>query len=212
MQRCRRCGAFTCNLCNIVGSLETRFRASEQEVETLRRAVRAMKDQLEAYYAKPDPSGITIAKPALQEHQEDAMLSCSSQAPEETTREVKQPEVEEGSGQSPQKPQERRSAPKTTMHRGENARLDEHNADRALDTANAGKEQASEACNSEKTGKTGHRTKAESNGAEANGRPHTNTQETKSQEKKKAPSGSAPEVLVNGDGNAPRILGALQRV
>ncbi|KAL3190687.1 hypothetical protein MRX96_002352 [Rhipicephalus microplus] len=106
---------FTCNLCNVVGSLETRLRASDQEVETLGRAVRAMKDQLEAYYAKPDPSGIPIAKPTLEEHQEDAMLSCSSQAPGETTREVKQPEVEEGSGQSPQKPQERRSAPKTTI-------------------------------------------------------------------------------------------------
>ncbi|KAH8028542.1 hypothetical protein HPB51_017668 [Rhipicephalus microplus] len=140
------------------------------------------------------------------------MLSCSSQAPEETTREVKQPEVEEGNGQSPQKPQERRSAPKTTMHRGENARLDGHNADRALDTANGGKEQASEACNSKKTGKTGHRTKAESNGAEANGRPHTNTQKTERQEKRKAPPGSAPEVLVIGDGNAPRIAGALRRI
>ncbi|KAL3214831.1 hypothetical protein MRX96_051415 [Rhipicephalus microplus] len=114
-----------------------------------------MKDQIEAYYAKPDPSGIPIAKPTLQERQEDATLSCSAQAPEDTTREVKQPEVEEGSGQSPQKPQERRSAPETTMHRGENARLDEHNADRALDTANRGKEQASEACDSEKTGKQG---------------------------------------------------------
>ncbi|KAL3190682.1 hypothetical protein MRX96_002347 [Rhipicephalus microplus] len=35
---------------------------------------------------------------------------------------------------------------------------------------------------------------------------------TKRQEKKKAPPGSAPEVLVIGDGNAPRIAGALRRV
>lgn len=105
---------FTCNLCNVVESLETRLRASEQEVETLGRAVRAMKDQLEAYHAKPDPSGNPIAKPTLQEHQ-DAMLSCSSQAAEETTREVRQPEAEEGNGQSLQKPQERSSAPKTTI-------------------------------------------------------------------------------------------------
>ncbi|KAL3178505.1 hypothetical protein MRX96_038401 [Rhipicephalus microplus] len=158
------------------------------------------------------PSSIPIAKPTLQEHQEDAMLSCCFQAPERTTREVKQPKVEEGSGQSPQKPQERRSAPKTTMHRGENARLDEHNANRALDTANGGKEQASEARNSEKTGRTGHRTKAESNGAEANGWPHTNTQKTERQEKRKVPPGSAPEVLVICDGNAPRIAGALHRI
>ncbi|KAL3226623.1 hypothetical protein MRX96_024825 [Rhipicephalus microplus] len=58
---------FTCNLCNVVRSLETRLRASELEVEMLGRAVRAMKDQIEAHYAKPDPSGIPIAKPTLQE-------------------------------------------------------------------------------------------------------------------------------------------------
>ncbi|KAL3192798.1 hypothetical protein MRX96_058661 [Rhipicephalus microplus] len=190
---------FTCNLCNVVGSLETRLRASEQEVETLGRAVRAMKDQIKAYYAKPDPSGIPIAKATLQKHQKDATLSCSAQAPEETTREVKQPEVEEGSGPNHHRSHKSGEAlRKQPCMGGENARLDEHNADRALDTANGGKEQASEACNSEKTGKTGHRTKAESNGAEANGRPHTNTQKTKRQEKKKAPPGSAHEVLVIG--------------
>lgn len=202
---------FTCNLCNVVESLETRLRASEQEVETLGRAVRAMKDQLEAYHAKPDPSGNPIAKPTLQEHQ-DAMLSCSSQAAEETTREVRQPEAEEGNGQSLQKPQERSSAPKTTIHSSENARLGECIADRALDAANGGKEQASEACSPEKTGKKGHKTEAESSGAEANGRPHTNTQKTKKQERKKTVPGSAPEVLIIGDGNAPRIAGALRRI
>lgn len=201
---------FTCNLCNVVESLETRLRASEQEVETLGRAVRAMKDQLEAYHAKPDPSGNPIAKPTLQEHQ-DAMPS-SSPAAEETTPEVRQPEAEEGNGQSLQKPQERSSAPKTNIHSSENARLSECIADRALDAANGGKEQASEACSPEKTGKKGHKTEAESSGAEANGRPHTNTQKTKKQERKKTVPGSAPEVLIIGDGNAPRIAGALRRI
>ncbi|KAH6926159.1 hypothetical protein HPB50_015387 [Hyalomma asiaticum] len=215
---------FTCNFCNVVESLETRLRASEQEVETLGRVVRAMKDQLQAYQAKPDLSnGIPIEMPALQEPQEGTQLSCSSPAdpntstalqtpPKEDTLEVRQPEVEEENGQSPQKPQEQGSAPKTTLQSNENALPGDYVADRATEAASGNEEQASEASSTEKAGKKGQRTEAESKIAAANGRPNTNSQKARRQESKKAAPDSTPEIRIIGDGNVPRIAGALRRI
>ncbi|KAH6927337.1 hypothetical protein HPB50_001877 [Hyalomma asiaticum] len=165
---------FTCNFCNVVESLETRLRASEQEVETLGRVVRT--------------------------------------SPKEDTLEVRQPEVKEGNGQSPQKPQEQRSAPKTTLQSNENALQGDYIADRTTEAASGSKEQAGEASSTEKAGKKRQRTEAESNGAAANGRPNTNTQKARRQKRKKAAPDSAPEILIIGDGNVPPIAGALRRI
>lgn len=215
---------FTCNFCNVVESLETRLRASEQEVETLGRVVRAMKDQIQAYHAKPDLSNdIPVEMPALQEPQEGTQRSCSSPAdpntstalqtpPKEVALEVRQTEVEEENGQSPQTPQEQGRAPKTTLQNNENALPGDHIADRATEAASGSKEQAGEASSTAKAGKKGQSTEAESDRAAANGRPNANSQKARRQESKNAAPDSTPEVLIIGDGNVPRIAGALRRI
>ncbi|KAH6925290.1 hypothetical protein HPB50_003358 [Hyalomma asiaticum] len=183
-----------------------------------------MKDQIQAYHAKPDLSNdIPIEMPALQEPQEGIQRSCSSPAdpntstalqtpPKEDTPKVRQPEVEEENGQSPQTPQEQGSAPKTTLQNNENALPGDHIADRATEAASGSKEQAGEASSTEKAGKKGQRTEAESDRAAANGRPNINSQKARRQESKKAAPDSTPEILIIGDGNVARIAGALRRI
>ncbi|KAL1471085.1 hypothetical protein MTO96_040110 [Rhipicephalus appendiculatus] len=203
--------AFVCNLCNTIELLETRLRASETEIETLRGVILAVKEQLQEplkvdeHSCSPQP--VQTASTASQTH--------SVEVQQKRDHTVREPE----SGRPLQSVQEQRGSDEAVAQSGEGAQRGDCSSAHATGEVQGLSERTHHTGGVGEPRRPKHGTDTGPDGSKANDHSPTNSQNAdrrpekrKKKNNKNATCRSTPEVIVVGDGNAPRIAGELRRI
>ncbi|KAL3228067.1 hypothetical protein MRX96_003990 [Rhipicephalus microplus] len=200
---------FVCNLCSTIEVLQARMRASETEIDTLRGVILAVKEQLReplraAEHSCPSRPVLT-ASTAAQTHSVDVL------------QERDQAVVESEGGRPLQSVQEQLSYAVVGEQSGEGAQRGGGSSSHTTGEAQGLPERTHETGGVGETMNLKHGTAAGLDGSKADDQSLTNAQNNeqrpgKWKKNKKAACRYTPEVLVVGDGNAPRIAGELRRI
>ncbi|KAH8032841.1 hypothetical protein HPB51_003078 [Rhipicephalus microplus] len=207
---------FVCNLCSTIEVLQARMRASETEIDTLRGVILAVKEQLReplraAEHSCPSRPVLT-ASTAAQTHSVDVL------------QERDQAVVESEGGRPLQSGQEQLSYAVVELsyavvgeQSGEGAQRGGGSSSHTTGEAQGLPERTHETGGVGETMNLKHGTAAGLDGSKADDQSLTNAQNNeqrpgKWKKNKKAACRYTPEVLVVGDGNAPRIAGELRRI